>query len=248
MNRKNNTLFFGFLLAGFAFFLAGGCKKKDKEEETIRETGTVKDFENNVYKTVKIGNQWWMAENLKSTLYQDGSFIVYAQSDTMVWNNDTVGAYCQYGNNASAPGLLYNWYAVNNTAGLAPKGWHIPTDEEWKELELYLGMSSTEAEKVSWRGASISGKLKIEAPKGWTTYDEVWSENESGFTALAGGCRLFNGVFGQPGLFATGFWWTSSETPDQEGWYRYMDYKNNGVFRSHTYKNYGYSVRCVKDK
>ena len=88
---------------------------------------------------------------------------------------------------------------------------------------------------------------KIEAPKGWTKYSNIWGTNESGFTALAGSCRLFNGTFGDPGLFSTGFWWTAASYPGNQAWYRYLDYKNANVFRSHTQKNYGFSIRCVKD-
>ncbi|MEO8149686.1 MAG: fibrobacter succinogenes major paralogous domain-containing protein [Bacteroidia bacterium] len=224
--------------------LAPGCKEDSKTTPAL-ETGTVTDIDNNVYKTVKIGNQWWMAENLKVKKYRNGNLIPQSQASTD-WVNITP-AYCLYDNNAAAPGLLYNWYAVTDTNNLAPAGWHIPTDEEWKTLEMSLGMSQAEADKFSWRGINEGEKLKIEAPLGWTRYGDVWAKNESGFTALAGGCRLFNGVWADPGLFATGFWWAATEHNDNESYYRYLDYKNADVFRSHVSKNYGMSIRCVKD-
>jgi uncharacterized protein (TIGR02145 family) len=236
---------YGLLLTALSLT---GCDDKDSEAPPAPEKGTVTDIQGNVYETVKVGNQWWMAENLKVTLYRDSSLIMKAQTDTAAWNNAQNGAWCLFEDNANAPGLLYNWYAVTNPAGLAPAGWHIPTDADWKELEEHLGMSASEADMVSWRGTNTGQKLKIESPEGWTQFDNIWAENESGFTALAGGCRLHDGKFAQPGLFATGFWWTATPSPGGEAWYRYLDYKNTGVFRSHVYKSYGMSIRCVKDK
>ena len=233
------------LLLYFLMLLFGGCKK-DKEEKKSFEIGTVTDIENNVYRTIKIGEQWWMAENLRVKTFRNGNPISQHQtSDT--WQEST-SSYCLYDNNENSPGILYNWYSVNSLDLIAPTGWHIPSDEEWKDLERNLGMSLSESEKQSWRGSNEGEKLKIEGTTGWTFYDGVWATNESGFSAMAGSCRLFNGLWGSPGLFATGFWWTSSETNDnKEVWYRYLDYKSKGVFRSHCSKNYGFSIRCVKD-
>ena len=223
--------------------------KKDKEETPIQETGTVTDVEGNVYKTIKIGDQWWMAENLKCTKYSNGSFIQIV-SDNSEWTTTAKGAYCNYDNKTdyiSTYGRLYNWFAINDSNQLAPQGWHIATDADWKTLERELGMSEAEANTLGWRGTKEAEKLKIESPLGWTEVSPVWSNNSSGFTALAGGCRLFNGIWSDPGLFATGFWWTASVHDSNEAWYRYLDKKNSDIFRSHTYKNYGLSVRCVKD-
>jgi uncharacterized protein (TIGR02145 family) len=224
---------------------SSGCKKEEEKPISF-ETGTLTDIDNNIYRTVKIGNHWWMTENLKVKTFRDGNPVAQHQSDE-TWT-DTTPAYCIYDNNQNSPGLLYNWYAVTSINNLAPEGWHIPSDQEWKELEQNLGMTTTEADKKGWRGTNEGDKLKIEGSTGWTVYPGVWATNESGFEALAGGCRLFNGTWGDPGLFATGFWWTSSEFNDkQQGWYRYLDYKNSNVFRSYCDKNYGFSIRCVKD-
>lgn len=232
----------------FLFLLAVACN--DKEDPVpVLETGVVTDVDGNSYKTVRIGDQWWMAENLKVKTYRNG-VIVPNITDSADWVQLQSGGYCIYnnGNNQSdEPGLLYNWDAVNNTAGLAPAGWHVPTDEEWKKLEQHLGMNAAESDKSGWRGSNEGDKIKIESPQGWTQYQSVWATNESGFTALAGSCRLPNAEFGQPGLFATGFWWTGSQTGTSDAWYRYLDYKNSNVFRSHDSKLYGFSVRCVKD-
>ncbi len=229
-------------------FFVYSCKNKE-EESITPETGIVTDVDGNVYKTIKIGNQWWMAENLKVKRYNDSTFILQLQSNTD-WN-DTLAGYCSYANNSSNTlnyGLLYNFYAVGHSKKIAPKGWHIPSDEEWKTLERSLGMSNQEIEKNSWRGTNQGEKMKtvLGSTLGWTKYGDVWNTNESGFSAIAGSCRMFNGVWGDPGLFATGFWWTSTNKNNQV-WYRHLDYKTSNVFRFYGSKNYGFSVRCVKD-
>jgi uncharacterized protein (TIGR02145 family) len=234
-----------FLLAGVLFLFSTGC---EEEEVTVTplETGTMTDREGNVYATVKIGDQWWMSENLHVKSYRNGDPVFHAETNPE-WISDSVGAYCLFYNDTASPGLLYNGHAAMDERGLAPEGWHIPGDAEWKQLEIYLGMSSSDANKTSWRGTHEGEKLRVASPQGWTRYEEVWSTNESGFTALAGGCRLYDGTWGNPGLFATGFWWSSTVLDGTGGWYRYLDYKNANVFRSHISKKYGFSVRCVKN-
>ena len=247
MKFKNKSLPYSVLLLGMMVVLTNNCKKPDPTPPAAHETGSVTDIDHNAYKTIRIGNQWWMAENLKVKKYRSGDPIPQVQSEAS-WKDSLSGAYCIYDNNPAAPGLLYNWYAVNDGRNIAPAGWHVPGDEEWKELEKFLGMSQADADNVNWRGTHEGEKLKQEAPNGWTNYDNVWATNESGFTALAGGCRLFNGTWGDPGLFATGFWWSStSNSANNQAWYRYLDYKNANVFRFYGSKNYGFSVRCVKD-
>ena len=198
----------------------------------MQETGTMIDVDSNVYKTVKIGNQWWMAENLKVTKYRNGEAI-------------------PPGNYSNGLGLLYNWYAVNDTSKIAPAGWHVPSDEEWKELEKYLGMSEADADKVNFRGTHEGEKLKAQGSNNWVVYNnyEVFATNESGFSALAGNCRMFDGSAGQPfGSVYTGFWWTSTASiENNQAWYRHLDYKKANVFRFYGPKAYGFSVRCVKD-
>ena len=118
---------------------ATACDKTDDPGGDTPSAGTVKDADGNKYNTVKIGNQVWMVENLKTTKYNDGTEILNVTSDTQ-WANLTTGAYCNYDNlesNAEIYGRLYNWYAVN-TGKLAPAGWHVPTDDDWIILENYL--------------------------------------------------------------------------------------------------------------
>lgn len=142
------------------------CKK---DPASSNEPMTVTDIDGNVYKTVTIGNQAWMAENLKVMRYRNGDAIPNVTGGTD-WSNLSTGAYCSYDNddnNIDTYGLLYNWYAVDDSRNLAPEGWHVPTDEEWKELEMYLGMSQSEADDTGYRGTDEGGKLKEVGTTHW---------------------------------------------------------------------------------
>jgi len=226
--------------------LFNGCKKEAKT--TVLETGIVSDIDSNIYNTVKIGNQWWMAENLKTRRYRNGDSILNIGNklDSALWNKATAGVYFE-----GSLGVFYNFYAVADQRNIAPAGWHIPTDDEWKELEIYLGMSQIDADKVNWRGTNEGNKLKIQGAGStvWTNPTdkyEVWGTNESGFTAIGAGCVMFNGVEGNPGENYTGFWWTAS-IQGSNAWFRYLDYNKPNVFRFYGPKTYGFSLRCVKD-
>lgn len=242
-NRNKN------LLCIFITLLSLISCEPNEEPVQEKETGTVTDVEGNIYKTIKIGDQWWMAENLKVKKFRNGSGLQSLAADAD-WINVTAGGFCTYENdpdNFQSYGLLYNWYSVADTANLAPEGWHIPSDEEWKILEMHLGMDPVAADRAGWRGSDEGDKLKVKENSGWSPFANVWATNESGFTALGASCRLPNGGFGQPGLKSTGFWWTISEVAGNEVWYRYLDYKNSNIFRAHDSKRYGFSVRCIKD-
>lgn len=243
---KNKSLFFGCVcLALFAAF-SFGCKEKVTEPEIVRETGTVTDRQGNVYNTVKIGNQWWMAENLKVKVYNDSTPImeVKPSDHDTVWADTNVGAFCSID---SRYGLHYNWFVISNSKKIAPVGWHVPGDEEWKTLEKELGMSKEEADKTSWRGNNESEKLIPESSVGWSsTGSTVYGTNESGFSALPGGCRLFNGTIGE--VTGTAFWWSStSARKGTSGWYRNVSSSHKTIFRYYADKNYGMTIRCVKD-
>jgi len=225
--------------------------EKPKPVQSTPETSTMTDRDGNVYKTVKIGNQWWMAENLKVKTFLNGDSILLEPSSN---NWQSAGAaYCI--NGASPYGFLYNAHAVNDVRKIAPAGWHIPTDEEWKTLEMNLGMSRASVDSIGWRGNTEGDKLKIEQSslENSTLYWEVnvekqfiiWPNNESGFSAVPAGCRVFNGSFGI-GPKLTGFWWSSSVYNNQN-WFRYLDYSKSKVFRFYSDIQSGYSIRCVKD-
>jgi len=210
----------------------------------LYETGMVTDIDDNTYQTVKIGNQTWMAENLKVTHYRNGNAISKVPNNT-VWSATSEGAYCNYDNtdsNADIYGSLYNWYAVNDSRNIAPEGWHIPTDEEWKELEMYLGMSQVDVDATGWRGTDEGGKLKHAGTSHWNT-PNAGATNESGFTALPGGYRndtSGDGTFNGLGLSAN--FWSSTDA-----WTHALNYLNSQVYRNEDYKSPGHSVRCVKD-
>jgi len=249
MIKLNNKTGSYFMLLVVCTTILAGCKKDPIEPEPVHETGTVTDVEGRVYKTVKIGNQWWMAEDLKVTKYRNGnpvSLIEKSLSDNVLWSKDTAGAYCVPFGSV----YLYNWHVLSNDSNIiAPEGWHVPSDDEWKALEVELGMKQEEADKFNWRGGHEGEKLKIKAksPGAWKEHENVWDTNESGFSALSTGCRMFNGVFGTPGQGSTGFWWSSSESSIQDAIYRHLDYKNTDVFRYYGSKKYGFAIRCVKD-
>lgn len=194
---------------------------------------TVADYDGNVYKTVTIGKQVWMAENLKTTHYRDGSAIPDV-TDKDAWGNLTTGAYCNYDNsagNANTYGRLYNWYAVNDSRKLCPSGWHVPTDAEWTTLTDYLG------------GESVAGD-KLKSTIGWNS-PNTGETNSSGFTALPGGYRNFNGTFYYIGYY--GYWWSSTEYRTDNAWRRYMIFGYSNVNRDNYYKSLSLSVRCVRN-
>ncbi|MFA4907489.1 MAG: FISUMP domain-containing protein, partial [archaeon] len=212
-----------------------------------------KDIDGNVYTIIRIGNQWWMAENLKVTHFRNGETIPNVTSNTE-WNNSTISAYCNYENNedyVATYGRLYKWYAVNDSRNIAPQGWHIPSDEEWKELEMYLGMSQSEADKSGvpsgygeWRGTDEGGKLKESGTVHWES-PNTGATNESGFSALPGGFRYHNSPFSNIGKGT--IFWSSTEYGSYYAWARVLDCNNSGVYRYTAGKPGGVSVRCVRD-
>lgn len=250
------------IVAIFSLFLATGFAQdyeiiKDTQEptETTIKKDTVTDIDGTVYTTVTIGTQVWMAENLKTTKYNDGTKIPNVTDDDE-WENLSSAAYCWYDNdinNGNTYGALYNWYAIN-TGKLCPAGWHVSTDEEWTELENYLTDNG-----YNYDGSTGGGRLNIgkalvndsgwvriiaEGAVGNTDYPEY--RNKSGFAALPGGGRGSDGIFDTIDYF--GNWWSATEFNTNDAWYRYMYYSNSHVNRSYYYsKNHGFSVRCVRD-
>ena len=205
------------------------------------------DYDGNVYQVVKIGSQCWMMENLKVTHYRNGDPIPNVTDDSE-WEALSTGAYCEYDNdpaNVATYGRLYNWYAVDDNRNIAPEGWHVPTDEEWKQLEMYLGMSQVEADGGGWRGTDEGGKLKEAGYDHWYDPNEG-ATNESGFTALPGGVRFNNGPFSSMGQSAN--FWSSTLYSNDRAWRRLLDMGSSQVHRNAGYqKHYGISIRCVKD-
>jgi len=123
--------------------MTSSCGEEELPVPEKPETSTMVDVDGNIYVTVKIGDQWWMAENLKVTRFRNGDPISNI-TDGQQWSTLQTAAYCLFEGNNAAPGLLYNGYAVTATEQLAPQGWRIPTDEDWKKLERHLGMSGVD--------------------------------------------------------------------------------------------------------
>lgn len=198
--------------------------------------GSVTDIEGNIYKTVRIGTQTWMAENLKTTLYNDGTPIPNV-TDNSAWITIVTPAYCWHNNmieNKNLIGAHYNWYAVN-TGKLCPAGWHVPSDNEWKTFTDYLG------------GLDVTGgKIKETGLVHWEE-PNIGATNSSGFTALpAGQRRGDDGTFTGLGLYDG--WWSSTEYNSIKSWYRSIATINTEVFRSSGSVNQtGISIRCIKD-
>jgi uncharacterized protein (TIGR02145 family) len=207
---------------------------------------TTTDIDGNVYQTVTIGTQVWTVENLKVTHYRNGDAIPNI-TDNATWSGLTTGAYCEYNNdinNVATYGRLYNWYTVADDRNIAPTGWHVPTDAEWKQLEVYLGMSQAEADATNWRGDE-GGKLKESGTTHWTS-PNTGATNESGFSGLPGGCRYPNGDYYDVGIDA--YIWSSTEHNGGSAWCRTLHNSNLGVNRfDYGSLRYGFSVRCVKD-
>jgi uncharacterized protein (TIGR02145 family) len=206
---------------------------------------TIKDIDDNVYKTVTIGKQIWMAENLKTTKYNDGTAIPNI-TVAGTWAAANTGAYCDYSNttaNSTTYGRLYNWYAVDNNAdtkvasnggkNVCPTGWHVPTDAEWTTLTTYLG------------GESVAGgKLKETVIPHWKT-PNTGATNEIGFTALPSGCRSNLGTFNS--IASSGILWSSTEGSATDAYNRIMYYNYTDVYSFASFKPSGFSVRCIKD-
>jgi len=195
-------------------------------------TSTV-TYDGHNYTTVQIGSQCWFKENLRNDNYNDGTAIP-GSMDNATWTTTTSGAQAILDADSVANfatyGRLYNWYAVNNAAGLCPTGWHVPTDAEWDSLTTFLG------------GLSGAGNA-MKSTTGWPSGDG--GTNSSGFSALPGGYRYgANGSFANQG--SAGYWWSSSPSGTSAS-VRYLDSGYSSVFRSNASARGGFSVRCLQD-
>jgi uncharacterized protein (TIGR02145 family) len=205
-------------------------------ELSFTTIATVGDIDGNVYNSITLGTQVWMAENLKTTKYQNGDLIPNV-TDNTTWTNLTTGAYCDYDNTPDISltyGSLYNWYAVSDSRNVCPSNWHVPSDEEWTVLTNYLGGDSV-----------AGGKLKEGGLLHWNS-PNTDATNETGFTALPGGMRYYTGPFGNIG--GNGLWWSSSEINTDYAWGRNMAKGYSGVYvGGNDIKPSGFSVRCLQD-
>ncbi len=246
MKKKFLTVLIAGVILVASVSFSESCKKDDPTTDspiTVTEDSPVTDIDGNVYRTVKIGNQIWMVESLRTTRFNDGQPIpnVIATSAGIIdpaWGNIKTAAYC-FGNYNSSLRLIYgawyNWYAVN-TGKLAPIGWHVPTVAEWNTLIEYLG------------GKSVAGgKMKSPGTDYWFS-PNLGATNSSGFSAYPAGYRNYDGLV--PNL--TGdlvSFWASDQANANEGCGARLnsDSKECRIGEYSVKKSYGYSVRCVKD-
>jgi len=253
-------IFLAFIL-GSALF---SCKKETNTPTTNGNSNTIDtknlsnkptsgygqnitDVDGSSYKTIYIGKQQWMAENLKTSKYSDGTLIPNI-TDNVLWFYDTIGAWANYNNDVSNNakyGKLYNWYAVNRGANgnknICPTGWHVPSYAEWIVLRDYLGGGSTIA----------GGKMKEVGTTNWNS-PNTNASNTSLFTALPGGLRIgshYNESYGFENMGKEGFWWSSnsSDSSTYSAWSFTLSSTSQDLHISEISSDIGLSVRCIKD-
>src|SRR5690606_4476627 len=217
-------------ISSLCFLILFSCSTEDSASSN--DPLEVNDIDNNTYSTVQICNQMWLVENLNTAHYLNGDEIPQVTNPTE-WANLTTGAWCYYNNdsaNGEVYGKLYNWYAINDPRGLAPEGWHIPTEEEWNNLEECLG------------GYNVAGgKLKKNGTSHWASPNTSGS-NSSGFTGLPGGTIDHLGEFYNESF--VGYFWISAENTLTNVWGRYLYYDNTELGADDVFidKSYGFSV------
>ena len=209
--------------------IIAGCKKNTT-------TTNITDIDGNVYNPVKIGNQVWMKENFNTTRYRNGD-LIQKVTDPTAWAALTTGAWCWYNNDsanyASTIGKLYNWFAVNDSRGFTPPGWHVPSDAEWTKLSTFLGGD-----------AVAGGALKDTGTKHWFT-PNGGATNSTEFTGLPGGRRHQIGIFKDLGIY--GIWWSSTEIDTTKAWSRSIFHAISFIHLGGAWKGDGVSVRCLRD-
>jgi len=222
MKHKN------LMLVAITFFFIG---------LTGLQAQTVRDIDGNVYKTITIGSQVWMAENLKTTKYRNGDLIATTTTATFDISQESSPVYqwAYEGNesNVAIYGRLYTWYAVTDSRNVCPTGWHLPSDTEWITLAANL-----EGERIA------AGKLKETGTTHWLS-PNTGATNETGFTALPGGHRNINGTYSFIGEI--GYWWSSTEYSSAFAFYRGMNHYHTHFYTSNYIKGFGFSVRCLRD-
>jgi uncharacterized protein (TIGR02145 family) len=208
-------------------------------------TSTITDIDGNTYNTIIIDSQCWMKENLKTSRYRNGVSIPIV-TDATGWGSLTTGGRSWYNNDSTTYenpyGNLYNWYALADSIGLCPTGWGVPTDAEWTTLTTYLG------------GSTVAGsKMKATGTTYWSS-ESAGTDNSSGFSALPGGIRYYDGSLTYDGSFDyitdLAFFWSATESDSNTAWIRYLSNLNGLVTRLNSIyssKSNGASIRCLKD-
>ncbi|MBL0310221.1 MAG: T9SS type A sorting domain-containing protein [Bacteroidetes bacterium] len=228
---------------------------------TLAYSQTVTDIDGNVYQTVRIGTQTWLKENLKATHYRNGDAIPEVQ-DSVLWVAQKTGAWCNNENlpaNGDIYGRLYNWYVVNDPRNIAPQGWHIPSDAEWKKLEIFLGMPPQVANLADYRGTKEANALKLADTTTYWTLDccpapglsKNKGTNSSGFSALGSGYRIYLNAGGHYTSFqaptGNAQFWSSTLQNDSTAWLRHLCTYHEDIYRSPWPLQNGSSIRLIQD-
>lgn len=211
----------------------------------LQITSIITDSDGNEYRTVTIGNQEWMAENLRTSRFGDGSEISMVNNQ-VTWLNANYGAWCWYDtiNTDDVPyGKLYNWYAVNDTRGVCPTGWHVPTDAEWTTLIDYLDPVAVNPDAEGTQSTVAGGKMKEAGIIHWRS-PNTGATNESGFTGLPGGGFDPEDTFDGKSSYA--YWWSATGIGN-DAWTRQLSHWTSSAVRSTFPKHQGLPVRCLKD-
>jgi len=222
---------YGIIYSVSLFFFTTGCS----EDENI-DSNICKDVDGNVYDTVTIGTQVWMAENLKVTHFRNGDSIINI-TDQDSWNSMNSAAYCDYNNtpgNSFIYGRLYNWFAITDSRKIAPKGWHVPSDDEWEILIEYLG-----GDTLAYNKLLETGTVHWKSPNAGAT-------NTSGFTAIAGG--YVNPIHKCLELTRTANYWTSTNTGSGWPYCHYIWNYKGDLNRDYYPGENAMSIRCIKDE
>ena len=212
---------------------------------------TVTDIDGNTYNTVLIGTQCWMAENLETTTYQNGTPIPNV-TNNIAWQNLTTGAYVWYDNDIlwkNLYGTLYNWYAVDDPNGLCPTGWHVPTHDEWTALTDFIGGTGSphgnELKSCRQVNSPLGGGCNTTAHPRWHEDNTDFGTDDYGFSGLPGGTRFYDGSFDFLGYNV--LWWSSTEYSSYHVWTRVLGWNGGYVGVGDGSKLYGLSVRCLRD-
>ncbi len=232
---------FSYYVRAFATNNKGTAYGDTRSFKTLKVvTDSVTDIDGNVYHVVTIGSQRWLRENLRVTRYRNGDPIPNVTGGEG-WKNLTNGAYCVYDNlaiNGSTYGNLYNWHALSDSRGLCPTGWHIPSDAEWDALGTLLGGNNI-------AGGQLKSTGTLEGGTGLWFSPNTGATNSSGFTGLPGGYRINYGNFYS--LNNVGYFWSSSDTTNNNAWNYVLDANNEALTRNFNFKTNGFSIRCCKD-
>ncbi len=245
----NNQFITGILCCFFIMILSYGCNIE--VESKYEDYGTTKDIDGNIYRLVKIGDQVWFGENLRVSRFANGDTIIEAKSQNnwLEAGNLSKGAWCYYENSAEGHevfGKLYNGFAATDNRGICPSGFDVSTENDWVNLEKYLGLSNEEVNLIGVRGLkeNIGGQLKVTGATNWK-HPNRRATNQSGFSALPGGGRETGGTFYYGGYLAE-FWSRTEYENDYNAWYRTVSYDSGEFGRGYALKYHGMSIRCIK--